>query len=186
MKKCMLLALLLLCVLAMCACAKENNGEDTNTPTRGEEQVTPTLPMQETKYEGDLPGLIEKIYEKAPTNLNLVTTQTDINDKEMLAYNTGLSGGENLAEVYVSESAFGAQAYSLVLVRVKDGVDTKGVADAMKESINTRKWICVGADDVSTATYGDIAMYVMTSTTFENSVTAKALTDAFRSVCEGK
>ena len=39
-----------------------------------------------------------------------------------------------------------SQAYSLVLVKVKDGVDANNIAKTMSEKIDTRKWICVSAE----------------------------------------
>ena len=56
-----------------------------------------------------------------------------------------------------------SQAYSLVLVKVKNGVDANAVAKTMNENINSRKWICVSAEKVYTTSSKDVVCLVMSS-----------------------
>jgi hypothetical protein len=56
-----------------------------------------------------------------------------------------------------------SQAYSLVLVKVKDGVDANNIAKTMSEKIDTRKWICVSAEKLYATSSNDIVCLVMAS-----------------------
>ena len=51
----------------------------------------------------------------------------------------------------------GSMAFSMVLVRVAEDTDSKTVAESMKSGIDTRKWICVEADDLKVAGFGDVS-----------------------------
>ena len=75
----------------------------------------------------------------------------------------------------------GAIAFSLVAVRVNEGVDAKTVGEAMKNGIDTRKWICVSADELMVAGYGDVVMLIMLDSGL--GMTAQSFVDAFKTVC---
>ena len=55
----------------------------------------------------------------------LNTTVVDVNDSNALKYNTGLDSNEGIELVVVSEPMMSSQAYSLVLVKIKDGTDVE-------------------------------------------------------------
>ena len=75
----------------------------------------------------------------------------------------------------------GSLAFSMVLVRVKDAANTKTVAEQMKAGIDPRKWICVEANDIMAAGYGDVGMFIMLDN--NSSLTAQSFVDAFQAVC---
>jgi len=79
----------------------------------------------------------------------------------------------------------GAQAYSLVVVKVKDAADAETVAKEMMNGIDQRKWICVEADDLRVAAAGDTAVLMMVSSEHADVVTAADITDAFGAVAGG-
>ena len=114
----------------------------------------------------------------------LATTPVDINDTDALTAFTGLTDASKIKEVVASEPMMGSQAYSLVLVRVNDSADAEAVADAMKAGINPSKWVCVTADNVKVAAYGDVVMLAMTSSSLDVP-TAEELVNAFQTVCGG-
>lgn len=97
---------------------------------------------------------------------------------------TGLDSSEKLSDVAVYEPMTGSQAFSLVLVRVKDGADAKPVAQQMKENIDPRKWICAGADQVMAAGYGDVVLFIMVDSALGK--TAQSYVDAFAQLCGGQ
>jgi hypothetical protein len=68
----------------------------------------------------------------------------------------------------------------MVMVRVAEGADAMAVAEAMKANINPRKWVCVEADDLMVAGYGDVVMLIMVSS--QNGMTAQSFVDAFQTV----
>ena len=76
-----------------------------------------------------------------------------------------------------------SQAFSLVLARVADANDAEAVAKEMTDNIDTRKWICVGADEKVVAGYGDTVMLIMLDS--QLGLKAQSYVDAFKSVCGG-
>ena len=68
----------------------------------------------------------------------------------------------------------------MVMVRVADGVDAKSVAESMKSGIDPRKWICVEADDLKVAGFGDVVMLIMVNS--DSGMTAQSFVDAFAKV----
>ena len=74
----------------------------------------------------------------------------------------------------------GSMAFSMVLVRTVEGADSKAVAESMKSGIDPRKWICVEADDLKVAGFGDVVMLIMVSS--DSGMTAQSFVDAFAKV----
>lgn len=211
MKKSTIIILILVGALLMGACGSNNAGNNakatptpvadggsdigvstpTTTPAATPTATTAptTAPVEEVaNLEGTLPEIIEKIYAQKESGLMVMTMEPDLTDLDALPYYTGLKEATKIKAAAVSESAFGSQAYSLVLVRLNDAKDAEEIANAMLEGIDTRKWCCVCADDVRVAAYGDVVMFIMTSTEFVSggAASAQELTDAFATVCGGE
>ena len=111
----------------------------------------------------DLTALVDKVYEDVTVEMPGVMTQAiDVTDKDSVNYMTGLENGDNLEYLVVSEPMMSSQAYSLVMAKVKNGVNASEVAKTMKENINTRKWICVTAEQLYATNSGDVVFLVMT------------------------
>lgn len=128
----------------------------------------------------DLTALIEKIYEGQDKGMIPSTVQTqviDITDEESVKYVTGLESAKDVEFVAVSEPMITSQAYSLVLVKVKDGVNANEIAKTMSENINTRKWICVSAEKLYATSSGNVVCLVMT-----NVETAKSVYERFKTL----
>ena len=112
----------------------------------------------------DLVALVDKIYEgQGELYSSLMTQVVDVTDNDSVPYFTGLENGENLEYLAVSEPMMMSQAYSLVLAKVKDGVDANVVAKEMSENIDTRKWICVTAEKLYATSSGDVVFLIMTN-----------------------
>ena len=111
----------------------------------------------------DMENLINTVYEGVSAELppTLMTQTIDISNVDILRSYTGLTSNENIDAVVVSEPMIGAQAYSFVLVKVKDGQDADAVAKAMSENVDTRKWICVEADNLYATSVDNLAVLVM-------------------------
>ena len=116
------------------------------------------------------------------TELNLQDTTEE--GLWMLKNYTGLDSAEKLTDGAVFEPMTGSQAFSLVLVRVKEAADAQTVARQMKDNIDPRKWICVGADQVMAAGYGDTVMLIMLDSSLGK--TAQSYVDTFAALCGGK
>ena len=129
----------------------------------------------------DLVSLINQIYSGITIEMPRLQTQAlDVTDANMVKTFTGLDSTENIENLVVSEPLMSSQAYSLVLVKVKDGANINDMAKAMNENIDVRKWICVSAEKVYTATSGNVICLVMT-----NADTAKVVYDSFRAIAGG-
>lgn len=147
-------------------------------------------------YEGDLSTVIASMYEKkAPEFMTGDAMPVDLNDPWSVSSYLGLGNPseETTAEVtdgnvaaslikeaYFSESMIGAQAYSLVLARVNDVENIEQIKADMFDGIDTRKWICVEADQLRVVSYADVIMLVMVSSELAPGL-ADGLVEAFAS-----
>lgn len=135
--------------------------------------------------EGTPAEIIEKIYAQKSVEFAPMTLTPDDPDYGAMwdwTYYTGLADGSKIAQAAVSEAMMGSIAFSLVVVRVNEGVDSQAVAQEMKDGIDTRKWICVEAGDLQVAGYGDVVMLIMVDESFD-SISSQDFVDAFKTVC---
>ena len=124
----------------------------------------------------DLTTLIDDIYAGVTVEMpSLMTQAIGIEDNDAVKSFTGLESGKDLEYVAVSEPMMSSQAYSLVLVKVKSGVNADEIAELMNKNIDARKWICVTAEKVYTVSSGDIVCLVMS-----NEETAKNVYESFK------
>ena len=162
MKKMIALVLVLVMALSLAAC-----GGKTADKT----------PLAGTMEENTL-----KVMEIAPVEFMGGIIPVDLSDADATWYFTGLSDASKITDVAVYESMMGAQAFSLVMARTAEGVEPKEVAQEMKDNINPRKWVCVGADEVMAAGYGDTVMFIMVDS--QLGLSAEDYVDAFQTVCD--
>ena len=194
MKKCIafLLVLSLTMALSACSCAKE-----PITPTVTEATLAPTVttatestkPADSKNLSGTMEENINKIMEENPVEFMggvIPLDLTDASEDGLLAFEsyTGLKAQELIKEGAVYEPMMGSQAFSLVLVRVTDAAKAEEIARDMKANIDPRKWICVEADQVMLAGYGDVVMFIMLDSQLGK--TAQSYVDAFEKVCGSK
>lgn len=178
-----LICLSLAAALALTACG----GNDTATeapPTplpddvmnqpatpEGNGEVDPGMEMTpetgaEVTADAELSGMVDQIYEAYPVELMMMTTSAvDLSDESWLTYNTGLTAeqGALVDAGVLSESMTGSQAYSMVLLRVKDEADAQTIADAVLNNVQMNKWVCTMADKARVVTFGDKVLFVMSN-----------------------
>ena len=135
--------------------------------------------------EGTMEENIMKVMEIAPVEFMVGTMPVDLTDTSedglwALSYFTGLQSADSITDVAVYEPMMGSQAFSLVMVRTAEGADPKAVAEEMKAGIDPRKWICVGADEIMAAGYGDTVMFIMLDS--QLGLSAQSYVDAFQQV----
>lgn len=160
---------------SLVACGSESSSPaSTPTPTP---EPTPAVTPDPNAPDAELSALVDSIYAEYEVPIMTVVTAVDVNDSTWIKPYTGLDDGSQLDAAVVSESAIGSQAYSLVLVRVADGVDAAQVADQMAAGIDPRKWVCVTADDIMVGSAGNIAMLVMVDSQLD--ISAQSIADAF-------
>lgn len=168
MKKLMILLLALAMLFSFAACGAK---QPTEAPT---EASKPAL-------EGTMEEILNKVAELNPVEFMGGTMPIDLTDPDGVKYNTGLDSADGITDAAVYGPMMGSIAFSMVMVRVDENTDAQAVAEAMKAGIDPRKWICVEADDLMIASYGDVAMLIMVDST--NGLSAQPYVDAFRSVC---
>jgi len=179
MKK--LIALLLALVMVTAVFVGCNKEEEKTGDNSGEKAPA----AQKANLEGTMEELVGKIIEKNPVEFMGGPIPVDLTDTSedglwFLNSFTGLSSAEKINDVCAYESMTGSQAFSLVAVRVNDAADAKAVAEEMKENIDTRKWICVQADELMVAGYGDVVVLIMLDSGL--GLNAQSFVDAFEAV----
>ena len=161
MKKFSALVLALVLAVTMVACG---------------EKAADKAPLTGTMEENAL-----KVMELAPVEFMGGCIPVDLTDADSVKYFTGLQNADSITDVAVYEPMMGSQAFSLVMVRTAEGADPKAVAQEMKDNIDPRKWICVGADEIMAAGYSDTVMFIMLDS--QLGLSAQAYVDAFQEVC---
>ena len=169
MKKIIALLLVLVLVLSIAACGKKSGSASSLEGTM-EENVNKIIEANPVEFMG---GLI-------PIDL----TDTSEDGLWMLKSYTGLDSAEKITDVAAYEPMTGSQAFSLVMVRVANADEAKNVAQQMKDNIDPRKWICVGADEVKVAGCGDTVMFIMLDSNL--GMKAQSFVDAFSDLSGGK
>ena len=176
MKK-LLFATALLTSLLLSACGNQKADSDdlANQPaTRPEEgaELVPEFCVDEEETgetaepqpDAELSGMVDAIYQLQPVEaMGIETVAVDLTDESWYGYLAGLTA-DNVGKVdaaVVSEPMTGSQAYSLVLLRLKDKADAREIADSMEENISMRKWVCVEADKARVVSFDDKLLYVM-------------------------
>ena len=192
MKKLIAMLLALAMVFAMTACGTTENKETepaTEVTTEATEEVTEEVTEEIAEDEEpvmELPAmetLLNQIVEINPVEFMGMAAPVDLADADALFYYTGLNSAEGIVEAAAFEPMMSSMAFSMVAVQVAEGTDAAAVAEAMKSGIDTRKWVCVEANDLMVATSGDIALLVMVDS--NNGLTAQSFVDAFNTVVAG-
>ena len=135
--------------------------------------------------EGTMEELLNKTIEQRPVEFMGGVIPVDLTDSSeeglwALKSYTGLDSAAQISEAAAFEPMMGSLAFSMVMVRTAEGADSKAVAEAMKAGIDTRKWICVEADDLKVAGFGDVVMLIMVNS--DSGMTAQSFVDAFARV----
>ena len=128
--------------------------------------------------EGTTSEIIDKIYANhASMDLHVDTIELDVTDADAVAYNTGLTSGEKLSQASVSEAMM-SQAYSLVVLRVKNAADAAQVARDVYDNVNTRK------QPHARRRCGVVVLFMVDSG-FDDVATVESIQEAFKVVCNG-
>lgn len=112
-----------------------------------------------------LASIMAAVYEGVDADLSHFRTQYTQITQDNLSYYLGVEE-LNFTEGLASEPMMLAQAHSVCLVRVADGVDVEKTCQAIAESVNPQKWICVGVSEegIRTASVGNLILLVMDNT----------------------
>lgn len=121
--------------------------------------------VEENIEEINVEELINKIYSNVSegTLPELQIEKMELNDIDIVEYATGLTSIENIEEIYRSEPMMSSQAYSLIVVKLKDSSSAEEIQTEMMNNVNPRKWICVTAEKICSISKGNIVALVMAS-----------------------
>ena len=115
------------------------------------------------KTSDDLNNMINTIYNELGDTLPALDFQNIDSSTESFKYYTGLSDSTNVEFFVVSEPLMNAQAYSLVVLKVKDTSKIETMKQEMYNNINMAKWLCVSAEKLYITNSDDIIFMVMAS-----------------------
>lgn len=150
---------------------QRNPNENTD-----EENKVATVDFKNIEKAEDLSAIIDQINAKQTMEMPMLGTQIlDVTDADSVSYVTGLENGDDLEFAVESAPMMSSIAYSVVLVKVKDGVNAEEVAKKMCDNVDERKWICVTAEKILATNSGDVVCLVMS-----NNDTATAIYDTFK------
>ena len=126
--------------------------------------VLPLTACGNKNVEGILGEIMTKIYEDIPTDeLPMLSTFNVLEmQPDNIEYYIGTKDIE-YEDIAVSEPMISSIAYSVVLVRMKDGADIEAAKTKIKESVNPAKWVCVEVqkEDVIVKSKGDLIILIM-------------------------
>ena len=153
---------------------KTNNNDVPNVPQNevldvNNDKETSKDALNITDGQG-LTDFVTKVYEGLELFPTLSSMELDLTDADMVAYETGLTSVENVDSIVVSQPMMSSQAYSMILVKVKDGASADAIAKEMSENVNPNKWICVSAEKIYATSSGNVAFLVMTNTEMADDV----------------
>ena len=196
MKKLIAMLLALTMVFAMAACGATENKETepaTEATTEATEAVTEEVTeeateevVEEEEFVIELSAmetLLNSIVEIQPVEFMGMAAPVDLTDADAVLYMTGLESVEGVTEAASFEPMIGSIPFSMVAVQVAEGADAEAVAEAMKNGIDTRKWVCVEANDLMVVTHENVVLLVMVNS--DNGFTAQSFVDAFNTVVAG-
>ena len=132
----------------------------------------------EKNIEGKLSDIMTNIYSDINQDEMPMLDNFDVLEvaPDNIEYYIGTSDIE-YSEIYASEPMMSSVAYSVVLVRMKDGADIEEAKTKIKENVDPRKWLCVevAKEDVIVKSKGDLIILVMV----ENEATRTKIVEGF-------
>lgn len=137
----------------------------------------PKSNLPEITQAEDLISIVNQIYEGKTENLPMLDTQVldFVNTPETAQYATDIEDFSNIEYAAVSMPLMNAQAYSLVILKVKDGANVEEVAKMVNENAKLDRWVCVAADKILTTSSGNVVFSIMS-----NAETTQMIYDSFK------
>ncbi len=112
------------------------------------------------RLEGSLEEIMEKVYDGfQEDDLPMMLENIKITEENVEGY-LGTSDID-YEEALASESMTGSIAHSVVLVRMKDEASVENAKEKLKNSVDPRKWICVGVENVVVESRGDLIIVIL-------------------------
>lgn len=162
MNKIGIAAMIMMVSLSMLAgCGKR--GDRTSDEVSTEENAD-TTGMVHLNSVDEVSTFMEEVYGGVAEDLlpmQVMTTELDLGDSDMISYHTGLTDLDGIAGIYLSESMMSSTAYSAVYIRTTDEADAEAIRQQLMDNINPAKWICVTAEQQYAVLVGNDIFFVM-------------------------
>lgn len=166
-------------MLTGCGGDTNRNSDEVTT-----EQAADSAGMVHLEGAEEVTAFMDEVYAGVAQELlpmNVDTTELDLNDADMIEYQTGLVNLSGIEGIYLSESMIGSIAYSAIYIRTNDEADAEVIREMLMDNINPSKWICVTAEQEYAVLLGDDIFFVMGSPD-----TAKAVLDGAISAAQAR
>lgn len=157
-------AVVMILTLSMTALTGCGNRADRNSDEVSTEAAPDTAGMVHLNSVDEVSAFIDEVYGGVAEDLlpmEVMTTELDRNDADMMEYHTGLTDMNGIEGVYLSESMMTSTAYSAVYIRTTDDADAESIRQQLMDKINPAKWVCVTAEKQSAALFGNDIFFVM-------------------------
>ena len=141
--------------------------DDSETTKPDDSETTKPDDSESNILDGSLEDILNKIYETADVDDNFKEyiksgLQNEEVNSERIQYFLGKADIE-FDSALASEPIMQPGAYSLVLVRVKEGTDVEQIKKDIMDNVDPMKWVCVGVqeENIIVDSIGDIVFLVM-------------------------
>lgn len=118
--------------------------------------------------ESDIKNMLNTIINKNKNDLPSLEVMTMETDKDTVNLYTGLKDNNSVELLIVAEPMMNAQAFSVVILKVKEGSNIESIKEEIYENINMSKWICVTAEKLNITNNGNTIFVVMADNTWAN------------------
>jgi len=145
---------------------------DDNSGEHGSTEEGEHLPEDGGDEEGDFPAadeelakVLSQMYEKVPAVKEIALGDPmpiDLSGEDF-AYWLGTSDASGIDAAIFSEPMMSSVAYSVCLVRAKDGTDIEQLKQDIFDKVNPVKWLCVTAEKVLVTNSDNTILLIMTN-----------------------
>lgn len=116
---------------------------------------------KEKNIEGSLNDIMDKLYEGiGEEDKPMMLDNIELDDENFKNFAFADIAFE---EAIASEAMTGATPHSVVLIRLKDAKDAEKAVEEIDKNADTRKWICVEAENKYVLSKGDLVVLIMSN-----------------------
>ncbi|MCI7789203.1 MAG: hypothetical protein MR531_00235 [Lachnospiraceae bacterium] len=168
----LLITAMLTGMVTACGGNTDRSSDEVQTQTQDAEAMVHLENAEEVS------AFFDEMYANIPTDQipsAITTTELDLQDADVVSYNTGLTDVSQIAGISISESMIGSVAYSVVYIRTQEGADVEQIRQNLMDNVNPAKWICVTAEKQIAGRFGDDIFFVMAAADTADLVYGEAL-----------
>lgn len=176
MSKAGILAAAFMLSVSMLAGCGNDSGRSSDEVTT--EAAADSAGMVHLESAEEVSAFMEEVYGGVAEDLlpsNITTTELDLNDEDLIEYQTGLVNLNGIEGVYLSESMMTSTPYSAIYIRTNEEADAEAIRQQIMDSVDPSKWICVTAEKQYAVILGKDIFFVMGYQETADAVLEKAM-----------